>query len=133
MLYILAYLTALITFCVIDAIWLITMGPLLYRPLLVDILAPNVRIAPAAAFYVVYPIGILVFSVLPSLRAESLFNSLILALLFGAIAYATYDLTNYATLRTWSLSITIIDIVYGAIASGIAACASFLVARTVAR
>lgn len=125
----LAYFGALIIFGVIDAVWLTTMGAVLYRPVLGDILASSVRLAPAIAFYIMYPIGIVTFVVLPALRAESLISALVLGLLFGAIAYATYDLTNYATLRNWNLTITIIDVVYGAIATGVASCASYLLMR----
>jgi uncharacterized membrane protein len=85
------------------------------RPALADVLAPNVRLAPAIAFYLTFPIGIVVFSVLPSLRAGSLTSAFALGALFGAIAYATYDLSNYATLRVWTLQITVLDICYGAL------------------
>jgi uncharacterized membrane protein len=128
--YFVAYLTVLIVFGAIDAGWLTTMGPLLYRPALADILLPNLRVAPAIMFYLLYPLGVVVFTVLPGLRAGSLTTTLLLALLFGAIAYATYDLTNFATLRHWTWQITILDICYGAIASAIAAVAAGLAVRT---
>jgi uncharacterized membrane protein len=131
--YIIAYVTILIVFGVIDAGWLSTMGPVLYRPTLADILLPSLRIAPAIAFYLLYPIGVVVFAVLPGLRSGTLTTAFMLALLFGALAYATYDLTNYATLRNWTLQLTIIDICYGAAASGIAAVLATLAARSIAR
>jgi uncharacterized membrane protein len=130
--YLVAYLAALVVFGVIDAGWLTTMGNLIYRPLLGELLAPTVRIAPAIAFYLLYPVGITVFAVLPAIRSGSLSTALILGLLFGAIAYGTYDLTNQATLRVWPLQITLIDIAYGAVASGLAAMAAFAVARWLA-
>jgi uncharacterized membrane protein len=119
----------LVVFGIIDAGWLSTMGNLLYRPTLGEILLPNLRVAPAIAFYAMYPIGVVAFAVLPSLRSGSLAAAFCSALLFGAIAYATYDLTNYATLRNWTLQITLADICYGAVASGIAATVATLVAR----
>jgi uncharacterized membrane protein len=128
-----AYVAVLIVFGAIDAVWLSTMGPLLYRPVLADILLPSLRAAPAIVFYLIYPIGIVVFAVLPGARAQSLPTAFTLALLFGAIAYATYDLTNYATLRNWTLQITILDLVYGALASSFAAMAGYLVLRAIAR
>ncbi|HEX4407137.1 MAG TPA: DUF2177 family protein [Xanthobacteraceae bacterium] len=124
-----AYITILIVFGIIDAGWLATMGPVLYRPTLGDILLPSLRVAPAIAFYAVFPIGIIVFAVLPGLRAGSLPTVFLLAALYGALAYATYDLTNYATLRNWTLEITLLDIGYGALASGIAAGAAYFAAR----
>jgi uncharacterized membrane protein len=131
--YAIAYVVVLIVFGAIDAVWLSTMGPLLYRPALGDILAQNLRIAPAIAFYLTYPIGVVVFAVLPALRAQAPFTAAALALLFGALAYATYDLTNYATLRNWTLPITVLDISYGGLASSIAATAAYFAVRAIAR
>jgi uncharacterized membrane protein len=129
MTYVVAYLTVLLVFGAIDAVWLTVMGPLIYRPALGEILLPSLRVAPAIAFYLFYPVGVVVFAVLPGLRAESVATALLLALLLGALAYATYDLTNFATLRHWTLEITILDIGYGALASGIAATAAWFAAR----
>ena len=133
MTYVIAYVAVLIVFGTIDAVWLTTMGAMLYRPALGDILAPSMRVAPAIVFYLLFPVGIVVFAVLPGLRAQSPVTAATLALLFGALAYATYDLTNYATLRNWTLQITVIDIGYGALASGIAATAGYFAVRLIAR
>jgi len=130
MIYFVAYISVLVVFGIIDAGWLSTMGGLLYRPILGDILLENLRIAPAIAFYLAYPIGVVVFAVLPGLRAGSLPTACLLAVLFGALAYATYDLTNYATLRHWTMQLAVIDICYGAAASGIAAAVASYVTRT---
>jgi len=127
-----AYATSLIVFALIDAAWLSTMASVLYRPALGDILLPSLRLAPAAVFYATFPAGILVFAVMPALKSGTIGTALVYALLFGAIAYGTYDLTNYATLRNWNLQITVIDILYGAVASAIAAAAATLAARAVA-
>jgi uncharacterized membrane protein len=105
------------------------MGKLLYRPALTDIQLEDLRIAPAILFYLAYPIGIVVFAVMPGLREGSLLIAFTYALLFGALAYGTYDLTNYATLRHWTLKITVIDICYGALASGVAAAVAMFVSR----
>ena len=129
--YLVAYVTVLVVFGVVDAGWLTTMGPLLYRPTLGDILLPSLRAAPAIAFYLAYPVGIVVFAVLPGLRTASLPTAILLAFLFGALAYGTYDLTNYATLRHWTLQLTVLDIGYGAITSGLAATAAYLVVRAI--
>jgi uncharacterized membrane protein len=127
-----AYVTVLIVFGIIDAAWLTTMGPLLYRPALGDILLSNLRIGPAIAFYAAYPVGIVVFAIMPGLRSGSLPMVFLLASLYGALAYGTYDLTNYATLRNWNLEITLLDIGYGALASGVAAAAAYFAARALA-
>jgi uncharacterized membrane protein len=130
MTYVVPYVVALVVFGIIDAAWLNTMGKILYRPVLSDILLEDLRLAPAIVFYLAYPVGIVAFAVMPGLRADSLPMTFCYALLFGALAYGTYDLTNYATLRHWTLQIVVIDIAYGALASGIAATAAMLVARS---
>jgi len=124
-----SYICVLVIFGAVDACWLPLMGPILYRPTLADILTPNVRVAPAVVFYLSYAVGVVMFAVLPGLRTAAASNVFLSALLFGAIAYGTYDLTNYATLRNWTLQITIIDIAYGALLSGIAGIAAYVLVR----
>lgn len=131
--YLIAYVVVLLVFGAIDAVWLTTMGPVIYRPALGDILATSLRVPPAIAFYLTFPIGVVVFAVLPALRAQAPITATTLALLFGALAYATYDLTNYAMLRNWNLQISVLDIGYGALASGIAATAAYFAVRAIAR
>jgi len=127
--YLIAYLSTLFVFGAIDAAWLTLMGPFVYRPTLAEILAPSLRVAPAILFYLSYPVGVVYFAVLPGLRAGAATSALFPALLFGALAYATYDLTNYATLRHWTLQITVLDVIYGAIASAAAALAAYTTVR----
>lgn len=129
MLYAVAYAAILLPFCLLDAVWLTVMGRLVYKPTLGDILLTDVNLPPAIAFYLIYPLGILIFASLPALKAESVTPALIYGALFGALAYATYDLTNHATLRDWTLQITLMDIAWGAFASAVAAAASYYVAR----
>jgi uncharacterized membrane protein len=131
MAYVTGYIAALIVFSAVDAVWLLLMGPALYRPTLGDILLTDLRVAPAIMFYAIYPVGLLVFAVMPGLKSGSTATAVGLAALFGAIAYATYDLTNFATLRNWTLQITVLDIAYGAVASAFAAFVSLLVVRAV--
>lgn len=132
MFYLAAYLAVLVPFGVLDAFWLSLMGPRLYRPTLGDILLPGVLITPAVVFYLLYPIGILVFAVLPALKSGSVSTALIYGALFGFLAYATYDLTNHATLRNWTVQLTLADMAWGTIASGLAATAAFYLGRMAA-
>jgi len=131
--YLVGYVSVLLIFGAIDAAWLSAMGRLLYRPTLGDILVDNVRLAPALVFYLIYPIGLLVFAVFPAMRENSAVSAFGYGVLLGAIAYATYDLTNFATLRNWTLQITAIDIVYGALVSGIASSSGIFALRATAR
>lgn len=131
MMYAIAYFAILLPFGLLDAVWLGLMGPRLYRPTLGDILQANVNVAPAVFFYLIYPIGLLVFAVLPALKSGSATSALIHGVLFGALAYATYDLTNHATLRNWTLQLTLADMAWGAFASGVAAATAFYLTRMV--
>jgi uncharacterized membrane protein len=129
MTYIVCYLAALVVFGVLDAIWLTTMASRLYRPVLGDIMLDNLRVAPALAFYFLYPIGLVVFAAMPALKAGSVGMALGYGALFGFLAYATYDFTNYATLKNWTLQITIIDLVYGTVVAALTSVAAFYVTR----
>lgn len=129
--HVVAYVVSLVVFVGVDFVWLSTMGVALYRATLGDLLAPTVRLPPAIVFYLAYPIGIVVFAVAPALAADSWLRGAALGALFGAIAYATYDLTNFATLRHWSLQITVLDIAYGAVASAAAAVAAYFAVRAI--
>jgi uncharacterized membrane protein len=124
-----AYIVVLVVFGAVDATWLGTMGNRLYRPQLGDILLADLKVAPAIAFYALYPVGIVAFAVMPALRSGTVSTAVVYGLLFGAIAYGTYDLTNFATLRNWTLQITLIDMIYGAIATALAGAAATVAAR----
>lgn len=120
MTWIVAYVAAALTFGVLDALWLNWAGPNLYRPHIGELLAPGFRPAPAMAFYIAYVAAIVWFAVRPGLEGGAATAALNGALL-GAIAYATYDLTNQATMRIWSTQVTLIDIAWGAFATAAAA------------
>jgi uncharacterized membrane protein len=132
MAYAVSYALALVIFAAIDIAWLMTMGGKLYRQTLGDILLTDLRLAPAAAFYLMYPAGLVIFAVAPALKSGSIATALLYGGLFGLFTYGTYELTNYATIRNWTLQITLIDIVYGVIASALAAAIVTLMAPTVA-
>lgn len=122
-----AYGAALIPFCALDFTWLGLMGPRLYKPALGDMVASAPRPAAAVAFYLIYLAGIVYFAVRPALAAASWRTALINGAALGLVAYATYDLTNQATLRIWSAKITILDLAWGVFATALAATVSFFV------
>lgn len=131
MTHLIAYITILVVFGIMDAIWLSQMASKLYRPMLGDMMVENVRIMPALVFYLFFPVGLVVFAVMPALRDGSVWSALAAGALLGALCYATYDLTNYATLKSWTLQVTIIDIVYGAVVSGICAALAVVAVQTI--
>lgn len=119
--YIVAYLSTLIVFFAIDFIWLSSMADRLYRPMLGDLLAPNFQLAPAVAFYLIYAAGLTFLAVRPGLVLGSLSTAILYGAALGFTAYATYDLTNQSTLRNWSTTLTIADLIWGTFLSAIAA------------
>ena len=119
--FIAAYLFSAIAFGALDAVWLNTMAQRLYRPELGDLLAREFRMAPALVFYALYLVGIQIFAVAPALASGRWVTALVYGALFGFFCYATYDLTNQATLRSWSVKLTLIDMAWGAFATGAAA------------
>uniref|UniRef100_B0T1C5 Transmembrane protein n=1 Tax=Caulobacter sp. (strain K31) TaxID=366602 RepID=B0T1C5_CAUSK len=124
------YVLTLVVFAGIDTVWLGTMGDRLYRPLIGSMLAENFRLAPAIAFYALYAAGLTVFAVLPGLAEGGWKKALLWGGLLGLFAYGTYDLTNLATLKSWSLKLSLIDMAWGLCVSAAASAISCaLVAR----
>jgi uncharacterized membrane protein len=126
--YLAAYFSALITFIVVDALWLATMAARLYHPILGDILAASINITPAVLFYLIFPIGLVIFAILPALKSASFSTALTYGALFGFFTYATYDLTNHATLRNWTWQITLLDIAWGSLLAAATSAVGFWVA-----
>jgi uncharacterized membrane protein len=121
MTYVVGYVATLMTFVIADMVWLGIMVSRIYRPALGDILSPSVNLPPALVFYLIYPVGLMIFAVLPGLRSGSLAMAATYGALFGFFTYATYDLSNYATLRNWTAQVTVIDIAWGTLLGAMAA------------
>jgi uncharacterized membrane protein len=128
-----AFIAGAAVFIALDMAWLGAMGPVLYRPALAPILADKFSLPPALAFYGIYAAGILVFAVWPAFRAGGWSGALVHGLFLGLVAYATYDLTNQATLRIWPLRVTILDVCWGAFATGVASVVSYLASTWINR
>jgi uncharacterized membrane protein len=109
-----------LAFLALDAVWLSQMGPRLYRPVIGEMMAAQVRLVPAVAFYLIYVAGLVFFAVQPGLDSGRWTKALVNGAILGFVAYATYDLTNQATLKTWSTTLTLADLAWGAFASGVA-------------
>ena len=131
MTYALSYVSFLVVFAAMDAVWLGTNSNSLYRATLGDIMLENLKILPGVVFYLMYPIGIVVFASVPALKSGSVVPALTYGALFGFLAYGTYDLTNLATLRNWSVQLTVLDMAWGTFASAVASAASYFIVRSV--
>lgn len=100
-------------FFAIDFVWLTLATPRIYQPLLGDLLSPKPNLAVAGIFYLFYVVGIVALAIVPGLQEGSLVAALWRGALFGLLAYATYDLTNLATIRDWPWQISVIDMIWG--------------------
>ena len=121
MTYLVGYAASLVAFGIIDAIWLSTMAGILYRPTLGAILLERLRWTPALIFYFGFPLGIVHFAVVPALATGQFWQAAGNGALFGLFAYATYDLTNQATMKVWPTVVTVVDLAWGTILSAYAA------------
>jgi uncharacterized membrane protein len=121
-----AYVATLLTFLLLDGIWLgLLMAPT-YRELLGSLMLEKPLLVPAAVFYGLYVIGCVVFVVLPALSWQ---RAAKLGALLGLVAYGTYDLTNWATLRGWSAQVSLLDWAWGTVATAVACTVGYLVAK----
>ena len=123
------YFTTLIAFFAIDMVWLGLVARTFYRNQLGFLLSPNTNWGAAIIFYLLFIAGILVFVVLPGLEDNSLKTTILRAALFGLVTYATYDLTNLATVKDWPLLVTIVDLAWGTVLSIAVSCVGFLAGK----
>lgn len=119
------YLAIFLTMFVIDMIWLGVIAKSTYANAMGPLLSPNPNLYAAAGFYLMFPAGLLIFTVLP-LAGSPVFKVALMGALFGFFAYSTYDLTNLAVVKGWPLGLTFIDMAWGTVVSGIAATAGKL-------
>lgn len=119
--YIVAYITAALVMGGLDYVWLTNASGPIYHRALGAVMAENPNMTAAVVFYLVYIAGILIFAVRPALASGDWKTAALFGALFGFFAYATYDLTNLATLKVWSLKVSIIDIVWGTALTGVTA------------
>jgi uncharacterized membrane protein len=129
MMMIIAYVATLIAFAGVDSVWLGFMAQRLYRPALGDLLAAKASLPPAIAFYLLFPLGLTIFVVVPAAKSQSLGDAALYGALFSFFAYMTYDLTNQATLRAWPLHLSLIDMAWGFTLGGIAASVGWFAAH----
>jgi uncharacterized membrane protein len=127
--YIKLYFATLIAFLAIDMVWLGLVARTFYRRYLGFLMAPSPNWLAAILFYLLFVVGVVVFAVLPWLEADSPETTLLRAALFGLIAYATYDLTNLATVKDWPLIVTIVDLIWGTVVSVAVSYAGYLAGK----
>lgn len=123
-----AWIATGIAFGVLDALWLSNAVPRVYRPIIGSIQSDKLDVGAAAAFYLIYITGIVFFAVSPALQEGSFVTAVLRGAALGFFGYATYNLTNQATLKAWKLRLTLIDMTWGTVATAAASGIGFAMA-----
>ncbi len=129
--FIIRYIVAGALFAIIDGIWLSFVANKLYRSQLGSLLLDRPNIPAAAVFYLVFLVGLVVFVINPAMQSNDWKVALGLGALFGFVTYATYDLTNLATLKGYPLTITIVDLIWGTVLTASVSVAAFFILQRI--
>lgn len=122
-----SYLTSLLVFLAIDMVWLTVVAKNFYAKYLGYLMAKSPNLLAAGIFYLIYILGMVVLVLTPALEKKSLMQAILQGALFGLCGYATYDLTNMATIKDWPLLVTVVDLIWGTVLSATVAGVSYLI------
>lgn len=122
------YAIALPIFFAIDMLWLGLVAKNFYAKQLGHLIRPDIKWLAAILFYLLFIVGLVLFVISPALDKRSLLQAILFGAFFGLVTYATYDLTNLATLKEWPLFVTIVDLAWGAVLAGLVSGLSYLIA-----
>ena len=125
------YMIALPVFFVIDMIWLGLVAKNFYQEQIGFLMKANVNWVAAIIFYLLFIVGLVIFVISPAVENNSLKQAILYGALFGLISYATYDLTNLATLKDWPLLVTIVDLAWGTVLGSTVSLISYLIAKKI--
>lgn len=128
--YLFVYLVSVPIFFAIDMVWLGFISNSFYKSQIGHLLSPVVNWPVAIIFYLLFLVGLLIFVIAPAIEMRSLMHALVFGALFGFFTYATYDLTNWATLRDWPALVSLVDMAWGSILSAAVAALTYWVAVT---
>jgi uncharacterized membrane protein len=122
-----AYFVALAIFLVIDGVWLSIMGRMFYAKEIGHLLLERPNFFVAGLFYMLLVFGLLVLVILPALAERSLAQAATRGALFGLVAYATYDLTNLATIKGFTARVAIVDMAWGAVLAAVVCSLTYII------
>jgi uncharacterized membrane protein len=123
------YLISTAVFFALDFVWLSTATSRIYQPYLGDLLSPKPNLGVAAVFYLFYMVGLIALAIIPGLQEGAVTGALWRGALFGLLAYATYDLTNLATIQGWAWQVSVIDMIWGTTLNTVVAAAGYYAGR----
>ncbi len=125
-----AYLSCLLAMLAIDGVWLSLTVKRFYGARIGHLMAESAKLGPAVVFYLLYILGVTLLVVMPAVREHAgMLRIFFTGALLGLMAYGTYDLTNQATLKDWPLTVTIVDLAWGALLTGVVSTISSYCAR----
>ena len=127
--YLKLFFAALVTFFFLDMAWVGLVARSFYQNYLGFLLSPSINWIPVILFYLLFVVGLLVFVIIPGQQSGSLQNTLVLAAFFGLVTYATYDLTNLATIKDWPIMVTLVDLIWGMLVSTLVSYVSFTIGK----
>ena len=119
------YGICIVVFFALDFVWISTATPRIYRPYLGPLLADKPNLAVAGVFYLAFMVGLIALAIVPGLQEGAVVGALWRGALFGLLAYATYDLTNLATIRDWAWQVSLADMVWGTVVNAVVAAVGF--------
>jgi uncharacterized membrane protein len=125
------YAIALPVFFTIDMVWLGLVAKNFYRAQIGFLMTPNINWTAAIIFYLLFIVGLVLFVIAPAVEKSSWVHALLFGALFGLISYATYDLTNLATLKDWPLLVTLVDLVWGAVLASSISVITYFIANKI--
>jgi len=129
--YLIVYTGSLAVFLVVDVIWLGWVAQSFYQRQLGELLGQRVNWSAAIAFYFIFIVGLMIFSIVPALTRASLTHAIVMGALYGFFTYATYELTNYALIRGWPAALVPVDIAWGVVLCAIVSAGGYVVGRLI--
>ena len=125
------FLIALPVFFVIDMVWLVLVAKKFYQEQIGFLMKPDINWFAAIIFYLLFIAGLVIFVISPAVEKHSWVHALLLGALFGLITYATYDLTNLATLKDWPLLVTVVDLIWGTVLASSISLITYFIANKI--
>ena len=125
------FLIALPVFFAIDMVWLVVVAKNFYREQIGFLMKPDVNWLAAIIFYLLFITGLIIFVITPAMVKQSWVHALLYGALFGLVTYATYDLTNLATVKDWPLLVTVVDLVWGSVLAASVSVITYLIANRI--
>jgi uncharacterized membrane protein len=125
------FLIALPTFFVIDMAWLVLVARKFYSEQIGFLMRPDIGWAAAILFYLLFIAALVIFVIVPAVEKHSWLHALIYGAFFGLVTYATYDLTNLATLKDWPVLITIVDLIWGSVLAALISIITYFVSSRI--